>query len=204
MFRFCGYEKLCFLKFLLTFLIIEFSEGNPPPSAKNKWAAQAFLCSDICPSFKKWGQFVRRQLKHVFRIEASKVSPSCLSKFAFSFCHPHATKEKTCLKKQILNLQWHQWSIFVLRNSMLDYLEVSNRLNELHFKTNEVIWLQFLQTMTWCHSIKTWLFGVFFELFLSPCQQGWPKQWCHLLYYWTPKYLPLSEDRTQRQSLVAN
>ena len=114
LFCFCGYEKLCFLKFLLTFLIIEFSEGNPPPSAKNKWAAQAFLCSDICPSFKKWGQFVRRQLKHVFRIEASKVSPSCLSKFAsFFFCHPHATKEKTCLKK-ILNLQWQQWSIFVL------------------------------------------------------------------------------------------
>ena len=105
LFCFCGYEKLCFLKFLLTFLIIEFSEGNPPPSAKNKWAAQAFLCSDICPSFKKWGQFVRRQLKHVFRIEASKVSPSCLSKFAFFFCHPHATKEKTCLKKKkkILN-----------------------------------------------------------------------------------------------------
>ena len=48
------------------------------------------------------------------RIEASKVSPSCLSKFAsFFFCHPHATKEKTCLKK-ILNLQWQQWSIFVL------------------------------------------------------------------------------------------
>ena len=197
LFCFCGYEKLCFLKFLLTFLIIEFSEGNPPPSAKNKWAAQAFLCSDICPSFKKWGQFVRRQLKHVFRIEASKVSPSCLSKFAFFFCHPHATK-KTCLKEKDLEFAMAT-IIHICPSQEIRCWIISTRLNELHFKANEVIWLQFLRTMTWFHSIKTWLFGVSFELFLSPCQQGWPKQWCHLLYYWTPKYLPLSEDRTQRQ-----
>ena len=159
----CGYEKLCFLKFLLTFLIIEFSEGNPPPSAKNKWAAQAFLCSDICPSFKKWGQFVRRQLKHVFRIEASKVSPSCLSKFAFFFCHPHATKEKTCLKKNLefamtsmIHICPPEFDVGLFRGfKQIEWITFQNKWSYMTSISTDYDLVSFHQDMTFWSLIRT-------------------------------------------------